>query len=384
MKIKEIFNILFLILAAVFMLKLCYAQTTRKLVYFYSPGCHRCAQFKEELIPELEKEFKDSLVIDYRNIDALENYKLLLSIEDKYKLKAPSSPPILYFEGKFLPADKTVKDALKRLLGYANLEETGHGKIDLVSRFKNFGVLAIIGAGLVDGINPCAFTVIVFFISFLALQGYRRRQLVAIGLTFIFAVCLTYILIGVGLFSFLYELKGFWLAVKIFNYTVGILSIILGIACIYDLIKFRKTKKTDEMILQLPQAVKNQIHKVVGQHYRVDKKESSAEKSSLIKLLLSALVTGFLVSILEAVCTGQVYLPTIAFVLKTSQLKIQALGYLLLYNLMFIAPLFVIFILALFGVTSGDFSVFLQKHMSKVKILMAVLFFGLGVFLIWR
>lgn len=381
---KKIFNILILILAAIFILKICYAQTVRKLTFFYSPSCHKCAQFKEEVIPELKKEFKDKLEIDYRNIEDLESYKLLLSIEEKYKIKAPSSPPILYFEGKFLSADKEVKDKLGSLLGYVNPKETEPTDIDLVSRFKNFGFLAIVGAGLIDGINPCAFTVIVFFISFLALQGYRRRQLIAIGLAFIFAVFITYILIGVGLFSFLYEIKGFWLVVKIFNYTVGALSIILGIVCIYDLIKFRKTKKTDDMILQLPQAVKNQIHKVIGQHYRVDRKEASVKNSSLIKLLLSALVTGFLVSILEAVCTGQVYLPTIAFVLKTTQLKIQALGYLLLYNSMFIAPLFVIFILALFGVTSGDFSIFLKKHLAKVKILMAVLFFGLGIFLIWR
>jgi predicted transporter len=55
-----------------------------------------------------------------------------------------------------------------------------------------------------------------------------------------------------------------------------------------------------------------------------------------------------------------------------------------LYNLMFIAPLSVIFIFALTGVTSADFSRFLKKHMLLVKALMALLFFGLGIFLLWR
>jgi len=101
-------------------------------------------------------------------------------------------------------------------------------------------------------------------------------------------------------------------------------------------------------------------------------------------LILSAFITGLLVSLLEAVCTGQVYLPTIAFVLKASSFKLQALGYLLLYNIMFIVPLIVIFVFALMGTTSNQFSGFLKKHLGLIKVFMAVLFFSLGIFLLWR
>jgi len=96
------------------------------------------------------------------------------------------------------------------------------------------------------------------------------------------------------------------------------------------------------------------------------------------------LITGFLVSLLEAVCTGQTYLPTITFILKTTTLKLHALAYLVIYNLMFVVPLFIIFIFALLGITSGQFSNFLKKHLLLIKLLMAILFFGLGIFLIWR
>jgi cytochrome c biogenesis protein CcdA len=154
---------------------------------------------------------------------------------------------------------------------------------------------------------------------------------------------------------------------------------------IYDFFKFKKSGKTEGLALQLPQAVKNQIHSVIGLHYRKTGDKNEEIRALLIfRLILSAFVSGFLVSILEAICTGQMYLPTITFVLKTSHLKLQALGYLLLYNLMFVLPLFVIFILALFGTTSRDFSCFLNKHLLTVKILMAILFFSLGIFLIWK
>ena len=112
--------------------------------------------------------------------------------------------------------------------------------------------------------------------------------------------------------------------------------------------------------------------------------KSKSAKPALGRLLFSALVTGFLVSLLEAVCTGQVYLPTISFVLKSTTLKLAALGYLLLYNIMFIAPLIVIFVLALLGTTSQQFWGFLKKHLGLIKILMVILFFGLGIYLLWR
>jgi phosphoglycerol transferase MdoB-like AlkP superfamily enzyme len=90
------------------------------------------------------------------------------------------------------------------------------------------------------------------------------------------------------------------------------------------------------------------------------------------------------VSILEAVCTGQVYLPTIAFVLKVSHLKAQALAYLVIYNIMFIIPLIAVFLFALLGVTSQQFSKFMRTHMITIKLLLAGLFFGLGIILLRR
>jgi cytochrome c biogenesis protein CcdA len=157
------------------------------------------------------------------------------------------------------------------------------------------------------------------------------------------------------------------------------------VLAVYDFIKFKKTGSTSELILQLPKSIKERIHKVVGFFYRKSPEErKSKHLPSLSKLVLSALITGFLVSLLEAACTGQMYLPTISFVLKASSLKLQALGYLLLYNIMFVIPLIIIFVLALLGVSSMQFTNFLKKHLGLIKILMAMIFFSLGIFLIWR
>ena len=87
---------------------------------------------------------------------------------------------------------------------------------------------------------------------------------------------------------------------------------------------------------------------------------------------------------LEAVCVAKIYLPTIVFVLKTTNLKLKALSYLLLYNLLFVVPLLIIFCFALTGTTAERFQKILKGHLGLVKILMGVMFLGMGVFLIWR
>jgi cytochrome c biogenesis protein CcdA len=358
-----------------------------ELNYFFSPTCHICHEVREGIIAQAENKYKDKVLVNFRDISLIENYKLLLALKEKYGLPQVGSVPEVNIAGKFLTGKTEISANLAKLieeeLAKGMFQKSPNPDVDLVKHFLSFTPVTVVGAGLIDGINPCAFTVIVFFISFLALQGYRKRELAVVGLFFIFSVFLTYLLIGVGLFSFFYSLKGVWIVRRVFNLGIGALSLVFGILAVVDFFKFKISGRTEGMSLQLPQAVKNQIHKVIGMHYRKDKSASTrASSPAMFRLIITALVTGFLVSILEAVCTGQVYLPTITFVLKSTNIKIKAFAYLVLYNLMFILPLFVIFFCALMGTTSEDFSRFLKKHFLATKILMAVLFFVLGIYLI--
>jgi len=359
-----------------------------ELLIFHSLNCHDCAKVKAEVMPVIQEEFAGKVSFVYLDVGELENYKLFLNLMQESGSEIEFKVPFFYMAGKFLTSKGQVevnlrnfiKDALSRPLADSNLIPA-----DPIAHFKSFVPLSVIVAGLEDGINPCAFTVIVFFISFLALQGYRKRELFFIGSAFILSVFLTYLGIGLGVFNFFYRFRGLWAITHLFNLFTGSASILFGILAVYDFIIFKKTGSTEQLILQLPKPVKDRIHKVVGFFYRKSSQEKQKNSSpGLARLILSAFITGFLVSLLEAVCTGQVYLPTIAFVLKASPFKLQALGYLLLYNIMFILPLVVIFVFALSGTTSSQFSGFLKKHLGLIKIFMAILFFSLGIFLLWR
>jgi hypothetical protein len=360
-----------------------------KLIFFQTLSCHECQAVKEEILPRIKEKFRQKIDIEYRDIADIKNYEFLLSLKKQYGLTQDLKVPIVLAGEKFLSGrekigrelDKTIEEALSS----SGPKEARGFKVDLTKYFLSFTPLAVIFSGLIDGINPCAFTVIVFFISFLSLQGYRKRELFIIGAVFIAAVFLTYLLLGLGLFGFFYSLKVFWLLRRLINLGIGIFSLFLGCLAVYDFLKYKKTGKAEDMTLQLPESLKKRIHSLIGLHYRKSSSgDPAALKRSILRLILAAFVTGFLISLLEAVCTGQTYLPTITFILKTTPIKLRAIGFLILYNFMFVVPLFLILAFALMGVSSEQFGRVLKQHFLTVKALMAGLFFGLGIFLIWK
>ncbi|MFA5100395.1 MAG: hypothetical protein WC547_05895 [Candidatus Omnitrophota bacterium] len=369
------------------------APVKEKLVFFFSQNCHSCHEVKEGILSLVSHDYQDRIEIEYRDIADIENYRMLLGIRAKLNLPAQVQTPSVYFADQLLIGKDKVESTLLQLVRQplagapapVSVPSDRMPAIDIVEHFRSFTPVAVIGAGLIDGINPCAFTVIVFFMSFLALQGYRRKELTIIGLSFIFAVFLTYLLLGLGLFNFFYSLKALWVVRKILNIGIGLFTMVLGIFAVRDIVRFKKTGSTEGMALQLPGAVKDQIHNIIGLSYRrADSTQGPVAKKHLFTVIVTTFVTGFLVSLLEAVCTGQVYLPTITFVLKTTQVRLQAAGYLVLYNVMFVVPLVVIFSCALAGTTSGEFTKILRRHFLLIKSLLAGVFFAFGILLIWR
>ncbi len=350
---------------------------------FHMPSCKACQKVISDIIPSISEKYGDKVNWSYVDITGEINYKRFLALQEESG-KHLGTPTILIGKKVIVGVteaadslDKTIESALaSRSVETFALEGKG---IDLLERFKSFGPWTIVGAGLVDGINPCAFTVIVFFVSFLSVMGYKRREMALIGIFYIAAVFFTYLALGLGFFKAFYSLKAFYLVSKIVYFLIGSLSIYFGGLAVKDYIIYKKTGKTDGMALQLPTAIKNKIHAIVGAYYRKDK---AAGEKAIFGLALSALTVGFMVSLLEAVCTGQLYLPTIVFVLKEASLRAQALFYLVIYNLMFILPLVLVLLLSLAGVSSKQFESYARKNLGLVKLLMAAVFLALGIVLL--
>ena len=81
-------------------------------------------------------------------------------------------------------------------------------------------------------------------------------------------------------------------------------------------------------------------------------------------------------------CTGQVYLPTIIFVVSLPEMRVRALLFLVLYNLLFTVPLVVVFVLAYYGTGSKQLTRFLQQKAATVKLGLTLLFATLATWLV--
>ncbi len=269
---------------------------------------------------------------------------------------------------------------------YSNDTQNPYFKIDVYSlvrpqgssffeRFKGFNAGIVLFAGLIDGINPCAFTVIVFFIIFLKSCGYKKRFLWTSGTGFIFAVFLAYLGLGLGIIKTLEHIPFYPQLYALFYTFVGALALVFSFYNFYDAFVFLRTKDYSKARTHLPQSIKNKIQLSITKFLR--------RRGGALILLLLSLVLGFWIAVLESACTGQVYVPTIVYILKASSSYGKlALVYLLLYNIAFILPLVIVFLLGLWGITSAEFSEFMKKHYFLIKVLMGSLFLFLSAVLI--
>lgn len=335
--------------------------------FFYSEACRACRQIKE-FLPRIKERFKDRIVINYHNIAKQEEFKFKLILEKKYGISKGVIPEIFLPTAAFKGANE-IKDnlasAIERILAQRAqpLSEKKSPEIDpILDRFSTFSPGVVAFAGLVDGINPCAFATMIFFVSFLTLNSYRKGQIAYIGGAFIFAVFLTYLLLGLGIFQAFKRLQIFSFFSQLIYFAVAILALGLGVYNLCDYIKYKRTGQTKGCSLKLY----NRLRSLAN------------SRRVLIILIITAFINGFIIALLESACTGQVYFPTIAFVLRVPSLRIHALFYLVLYNILFILPLVLIFILACKGVTSEKFALFTERHYGRIKIAYVVLFFSLA------
>lgn len=347
------------------------------MVYFHTPGCQRCARAVKRL--KTLKAKYPNIVVDQR--DAKTEQVLLEAMGGLYDVpetKRLTTPVVFIGDTALigeLDAQRLERGVEKYLqTGVASRLEAAETHLDtaetaIVHRLLGFGTLAVAGAGLLDGVNPCAFATIVFFISYMNLVGRGRKEMLIAGGAFALAVFLTYFLIGLGTLSFMNTLHPFSGVAKCVYLLAATATFTLGGLSLYDAVK-AKQGKTKAILLQLPRSLKLRIHKVIREQTRTS------------GVVVGALVIGFVISALELVCTGQVYLPTLTFVSGIEGMRAHAITYLLLYNVMFLVPLLIVFGCVYWGTTSLQLGGVLQRHLFSVKVGIALLLFGLGTWLV--
>lgn len=334
--------------------------------YYYDPFCNACKLFLNKILPSLEQEHNVKFKLDLYDILKPEYYEIMLSRLEE--LNTPFySTPVFITGGIVLSGNREI-DSQLGLVIKDGVKYTPLKEYEDEVKFDPEGVFLLIPifiAGFLDGVNPCAFSTLIFLVAAMTLAGKKRREVLIISLFFTLSVFVSYFLVGAGMFAVLRRAQSFPVLSSVIRFILALVLFIFALLSIIDYFKIRRGE-SDKMILQLPKRMKRAVHSSIRGGLR----------SGFIAL--SALAMGFLVSLFELGCTGQIYLPTIAYMVQTGS-KIKGYVSLFIYNLGFILPLVAVFILTYQGLGSERLGVFFRKHLGSVKLATAALFLGLGL-----
>ncbi len=346
------------------------ANQELKLVYFSKPGCPDCERVSR-IIEQLKESFP-RLVVEEHNINKRKS--LLYSealcerfgVSEKLRLVAPT----VFCGAGVLVKDKIVFDRLGHLLARSAAvplsgwyiqpqQELQAADAAINRRFSTINLGVVLLAGLLDGINPCAFATIIFLLSWLRVAKRSSREIAQIGTAYCAGVFLAYYVLGLGLVEVITRLSVLQWVSQAVNWLMAAFTLVLAGLSLRDGVLCLRGQMT-EMTLQLPDMLKLRIHSIIrtGMRHR--------------RFVMVAFGIGLVVALLELACTGQVYAPTLLFMTKSGNLL--AMAYLLLYNLAFITPLLIVFLLAYGGMQSETFTRFLQQRAALVKFGTALLF----------
>ncbi len=342
-------------------------RTKLSVVYFYKEGCDVCERV-ERYLEEMKSSFP---LLEVRKISILSPDGTVFNqaLASRMSVDSGKAPSLFAQGGAIIDKDVDQGDIAKLLARTMGLpqdeawleftsEETLAAQVEVEETFESLTLATVISAGLIDGINPCAFATIIFFLSYLQVARRSRREILMVGIAFILAVFLSYFAFGLVLHKMIGAITGLKWARMILDWAFGLMALVLAFLSFRDAAKV-KAGKTSDMTLQLPGFIKNRIRGVIR----------TGARSS--RFVIAAFGIGVVVSLLELSCTGQVYAPIIY---KIQQGQLDAVVYLLIYNVAFILPLIAIFILAFFGMTSDALVRFQERHTVLVKIALGCVF----------
>ena len=223
----------------------------------------------------------------------------------------------------------------------------------------NLGELlpAVVLTGLLDSVNPCAFAVILLLIAFLFTIRQSRRRVVQLGLVYIGMIFLVYFAIGLGILravSFSSDphfvaRAGSWL--------------LIGLGAI---------NLAEYFFPRFP--IKLHMPAAAG-----DKTNEWLKKATLP----ATVGVGFLVGLCTFPCSGGIYVSIITLLNAKTTLG-WGVGYLALYNVLFVLPLVAILAAAGNRIAAKRWAAWEREHSRRIRLWYGLIMVALGAaMLLW-
>jgi cytochrome c biogenesis protein CcdA len=210
----------------------------------------------------------------------------------------------------------------------------------------------VIVTALVDSVQPCAFSVLLITIAFLFNLGRTRADIAKVGAAYIVGIFLVYVGIGLGILQALELLGTPNVMAKV---GASILIVIGGIEIAGEFFPSFPIR------LRIPRAT----HRLVATYM---------SKASLA----AALALGAFVGLFEFPCAGGPYL-FILGLLHDGATFWLGLGYLVLYNVIFVLPLIIILMVASDTVLLAKVNAWKKENNVRMRLWGGVAMVALGV-----
>ena len=230
---------------------------------------------------------------------------------------------------------------------------------------ENLTIGIIVAAALADSINPCVFGVLIFLLAYMTKVFKNRNRMLLAGFIYVTSVYITYFLMGLGIFTLTYTAG----LAKPFYWFAASLAIIAGLFEVKDYFWYGRW-----FSLQMIPGAAERIKKYSAVMARMEIQQPA------ISLAVAAFL-GIFVVFVELPCTGAPYLAILGMLSKGQY--VSGIPLLLLYNLVFILPLFAIIGLVYLGHASKKLERWKEENKGLMRLMIGLFLLALGSYMIW-
>lgn len=324
------------------------------IIMYYGVGCPHCAK-TDAILSNLSNKYD----LDIKKIEVYSNSTNrieLFKLYDKHNIDIRvGGVPTIELDNKTFIVGDISRDEWINIL-----EECKSSCPDQVFRSDSSKILeqdgssqltlsVLIGAAIVDSINPCTIAVMVLLISAVLYAKGRDSALLS-GLLFSFVIFIMYILYGIGI---LHTITSFELT-KIFYIIVTIAALILALLEIVAFVDYRPGMLAVEMPMFLRSYTKN----------------VTTNATSPIMVIVAAVFC----SLFLLPCSSGPYLIVLSLVAKSA--TVETLSYLILYNFIFILPMLIITLAIFFGKTTVEkIGAMKDKYIRLIHLISGIILF---------
>lgn len=357
---------------SVFYRKMCKAGENDTILALFVTGTCKSCQTAEKYLQNNLSDKKFELLI--YNILEDENMAVLRRLMELYGVpESGQQVPLLFSRKSYLSGAEAIVDGTAEIL--ANREATGSWE-EIASCFLQeketikLTKIQLAITGFLNGLNPCGISMLLMILSILLMSN---RNFYGGSLVFLTGKFLTYLLLGftIGAFLNVIESTAFQALQKGMETAFAVLSLFLGIFYLMDFIHVLKKEYGKEK-LRLPERFRKWNHTMIKRLMKIP------ERFWYPVLFL----LGIMISAGEFLCTGQVYLASLFYMVKQNEgFNLQLAGNLTLYLTAMCVPMVLLVLLVSKGKSVMSASHLSLKILPVIKLIYSIFFFTLFLFL---